>query len=213
MTSVLFLHGVDSDRTVWDASLEALDDTYTTVAIDFPGHGQADAPSDPNAYTREAVLSDIDDALAELEPNPIVVGHSLGGYLALAHVITRPRVIGGLVLVATGPGFRNEDARQQWNDRVDANTPSYGISPVAATIAYHHDSLVMDRLSEVTVPTALVIGSRDKAFAGANDYLEKKLGSHCVLRVTVEGAGHFVMTSNPESVVSAVAEVASHIGN
>ncbi|NDH84765.1 MAG: alpha/beta fold hydrolase, partial [Acidimicrobiia bacterium] len=144
---------------------------------------------------------------AESPGAPIVwVGHSLGGYLGLAHALTRSGgAADALVLVSTGPGFRDPDAMNSWNERVRANAPEYTVSEAAATIAFHHDSLVMDRLADLTVPLALVIGDGDRAFLGANDYLERKLPhAH---RTTVEGARHFVMRSHPESVADAVATV------
>ena len=46
-----------------------------------------------------------------------------------------------------------------------ANAPEYTVSEAAATIAFHHDSLVMERLTELTLPVALVIGDGDRAFS------------------------------------------------
>ena len=55
-----------------------------------------------------------------------------------------------------------------------------------------------------------MIGDGDRAFLGANDYLERKLPhAH---RTTVEGARHFVMRSHPESVADAVATVIAELG-
>jgi pimeloyl-ACP methyl ester carboxylesterase len=68
---------------------------------------------------------------------------------------------------------------------------------------------VMERLADLTMPLALVIGDGDRAFLGANDYLERKLPhAH---RTTVEGARHFVMRSHPESVADAVATVIAEL--
>ena len=185
---------------------------HPCVAVDLPGHGESPAPTDPDAYDRGRVLDDLDAVIADIrttEPEqPVVlVGHSLGGYLGLAHALTRHdrHRVDGLVLVSTGPGFRDPEAMEQWNERVRANAPSYAVSELAATLAFHVDSMVMDRLSELTLPVALVIGAGDKGFLGANDYLERKL-PHAT-RTTVDDARHFVMRSHPESVAEAVATV------
>jgi len=185
------------------------------VAVDLLGHGASPVSTDEGDYRREPVLTDIDAVLnrirAESRGAPIVwVGHSLGGYLGLAHALTRSGgAADALVLVSTGPGFRDPDAMNSWNERVRANAPEYTVSEAAATIAFHHDSLVMDRLADLTVPLALVIGDGDRAFLGANDYLERKLPhAH---RTTVEGARHFVMRSHPESVADAVATVIAEL--
>jgi len=212
---VVWIHGVDSDATVWDPAIELVSASHRCVAVDLLGHGASPVSTDEGDYRREPVLADIDAVLdgirAESPGAPIVwVGHSLGGYLGLTHTLTRTGgTADALVLVSTGPGFRDPDAMSSWNDRVRANAPEYTVSEAAATIAFHHDSLVMERLADLTVPVALVIGDGDRAFLGANDYLERKLPhAH---RTTVEGARHFVMRSHPESVADAVATVIAEL--
>lgn len=204
--SVLFVHGLDSDTEVWGPVVELLPD-HTCAAVDLPGHGRSPTSNDPRAYEREALLSDIDDVLEELSSPVVFVGHSLGGYLGMAHALTRPGALAGLVLVSTGPGFRNPDAREQWNERVRQNAADYGIAPIAAAVAFHIDSMVIDRITELELPISLVIGDGDKAYLGANDYMEKKL-PHAQRR-TVEGARHYVMRSHPETVAAAVREMTS----
>ncbi len=208
--TTLWVHGVDSDTRVWNAAVELIAVEYPCVNVDLPGHGASPEPSDPAAYEREAVLADLDAVIAgirETDPDQriVLVGHSLGGYLGLAHALTRDDGYGidALVLVSTGPGFRDPEAMQSWNERVRVNAPNYGVSERAATIAFHVDSLVMDRITELTLPIALVIGDGDKGFLGANDYLERKLPH--ASRTTVENARHFVMKSHPASVAAAVA--------
>ena len=206
--TVLFVHGLDSDSSVWDRTIALLDD-HTCVTVDLPGHGQSPEGEDPAAYERDAVLDDLDEVMSDLGTPLTVVGHSLGGYLALAHVLTRPARINGLVLVSTGPGFRDPEAREGWNARVRDNASDYGVSERAASIAFHVDSVVIDRLTEVSVPTALVIGDGDRAYLGANDYMEKKL-VHAT-RVTVPDARHYVMRSHPEAVAAAVRRVTGEV--
>ncbi len=217
-TTVLWLHGVDSDTHVWDAAVGLVSASHRCVAIDLPGHGESPAPSDKAAYTRDAVLNDLDaviDPIRATDPHErlVLVGHSLGGYLGMAHVLTRgttARALDGLVLVSTGPGFRDPAAMAAWNERVRANAANYSVAETAAAVAYHVDSMVIDRITDLTLPVALVIGDGDKGFLGANDYLEKKL-PHAT-RSTVEGARHFVMKSNPEAVAAAVATVVAELG-
>lgn len=201
--AIVFVHGVDDDSSCWEAVVRRLPD-HLCVTADLPGHGRSPVPADADAYRREPVLDALDSVLNEHEAE-ILVGHSLGGYLGLAHVITRPGVLKGLVLVAAGPGFRDEESRQRWNERVLTNASRYRVPEIAARIALHEDSLVMDRLEEIRVPVALVVGSDDSGFIGANDYMERKLAN--VTRTTVEGARHFVMRTNPDEVATAVRAV------
>lgn len=200
--TVLFVHGLDDDGTLWDRAIDLLEADHHCVSVDLPGHGLSPAPDEAAAYEREAVLDAIDRVIAELDDPVILVGHSLGGYLGLADVLTNPGALAALVLVATGPGFRDPAARESWNERVAKNAPDYGIAEVASRIAFHVDSTVIDRITEVEIPVALVVGSRDKGFLGANDYLEKKLPN--AIRTTVEDGGHKVMRSHPEVIADAV---------
>ncbi|MEZ5165368.1 MAG: alpha/beta fold hydrolase [Acidimicrobiales bacterium] len=205
--AVCFLHGLDSDSDVWTAVVDMLPD-HRCVTIDLPGHGRAPTPTDPQAYARPSVLTGLDTVLADIGEPTVLVGHSLGGYLAMAHAITRPGLLAGLVLVATGPGFRDGDAREEWNDRVRNNARDYGVDEIAATIALHVDSLVIDQMPELTLPIRLVIGDQDRAYLGANDYMERKLRN--VERTTVTGGRHYVMKSHPEAVAAAVRSLTGH---
>ena len=206
--TLLFVHGVDSDSDVWTPTIDLLTD-HRCVAVDLPGHGKSPASTDPAAYERGAMLEDLDAVISEL-PGPVVfVGHSLGGYLAMAHALTRPGAVDALVLVSTGPGFRDPQARAGWNSRLLKNAPNYGVSELAATVGLHVDSMVIDRMTELRLPVALVIGDGDRAYRGANDYMERKL-PHAT-RTTVEGARHFVMRSHPEQVAAAVRNIAASL--
>lgn len=202
--AVVFVHGMGDESSVWAETVADLARDCACTTIDLPGHGRSPAPTEAAAYEREAVLASIDAVLARTGP-AVYVGHSLGGYLGLAHSLTRPGVLRGLVLVAAGPGFRDAAAMQDWNDRVHLSVPSLKIPPVAARAGLHVDSLVIDRLAEVAVPVGLMVGSRDKAFLGANQYMARKLAD--VRHQVVEGGRHRLMRTDSAAIASMVREV------
>lgn len=206
--SIVFVHGLDDDSSCWDSVIDILSGDHHCLALDLPGHGDSPEPSDPAAYRRESVLESIDHVLASLGPS-VLVGHSLGGYLGLAHSLSRPGVLRGLVLVAAGPGFRDQASRNRWNERVRANAPEYTVGELAATLALHEDSFVIDHLAELRVPVALVVGSDDRGFVGANDYLERKIPG--AERTTIEGGRHFVMRTHPAEVADAIRELVDRV--
>ena len=197
--AAVFVHGIADDSAVWAAAVAVLSEHCCCTAIDLPGHGRSPNPTEPAAYEREALLAALDRVLARTGP-AVLIGHSLGGYLGLAHAITRPGVLQGLVLVAAGPGFRDAAAMKKWNDRVHLSAPRMKISPVAASAGLHVDSLVINGLQEITIPVGLLVGSQDKAFLGANDYLERKLPN--ARRRTVEGGRHRLMRTHPDEVAA-----------
>ena len=103
---ILFVHGLDSDATVWDPVIDLLQD-HLCIAVDLPGHGASPTSDDPSRYERHALLADLDDVLADVAGPPILVGHSLGGSLALCVPFVTPRLLpstfsGALTLVAVG---------------------------------------------------------------------------------------------------------------
>lgn len=65
-------------------------------ALDFTGHGQSDVPRG-GGYTAEALISDVDVALAEIGPSTIY-GRGLGAYIALLVSGARPELTRGVVL-------------------------------------------------------------------------------------------------------------------
>ena len=128
--AVVLVHGIADDSSIWAGTVAALSADCACTAIDLPGHGRSPTPTESSAYERKALLASIDEVLDGTGP-AVYVGHSLGGYLGLAHSITRPGVLRGLVLVATGPGFRDAAAMADWNDRVTSAPPvsTYPTSP------------------------------------------------------------------------------------
>ncbi|MDH3300575.1 MAG: alpha/beta fold hydrolase [Acidimicrobiia bacterium] len=174
--ALLFLHGVGSSSATWSAVMDRLADRYPVATFDLLGHGNSPTPDDPELFTRDAALGDIDDLMTELGTPTVLVGHSLGGYLALAHAATRLGVAPGLVVLNTGPGFRDEAKREAWNERSRRNAHRFGVAPQAAEINLQHDGVVMERLSEIHVPTLVLAGTADRPeYAGAGEYLARKM--------------------------------------
>ena len=175
-TPIVFLHGMGTSAASWAAVAGLLADRFTTVAVDLLGHGASPVPDDPAEYRRDAVLADLDDVLATLPEPPVLVGHSLGGYLALAYAATRPGALRGLVVLATGPGYRDDAKREAWNERSRRNAHRFGVPLQVTDLNLQDDSLVMDRLAAIDVPLLALAGSADRPeYAGSGEYLARKM--------------------------------------
>jgi pimeloyl-ACP methyl ester carboxylesterase len=186
---IVFIHGMGTAASTWDACAEALSDRYLTVAVDLPGHGDSPCPEDRAAFTRDAALDDLDLVLAELDGPAVLVGHSLGGYLALAHAATRPNVARGIVVLNTGPGFRDPEKREGWNERSRRNAHRFGVPERVVDLNLQNDSVVMDRLAETTTPTLVLAGGDDRPeYTGSGQYLERKMPDARL--VVLDGGGH-----------------------
>ncbi len=92
---VLFVHGVEITRKLWTPQLAGLSDEFRVIAADLPGHGGlADEPfTIGGAVERLASLID-----SEAGGRAVVVGLSLGGYVAMALAGRYPSKVAGLVL-------------------------------------------------------------------------------------------------------------------
>lgn len=187
--AIVFLHGIGASSATWSPVTSLLADRYTTIAVDLLGHGGSPVPDDPAEYTRDRALDDIDEILATLGSPPVLVGHSLGGYLALAHAATRPGAARGVVVLNTGPGFRDPDKREAWNERSRRNAHRFGVPPQAAALNLQEDSVVMERLGEIAVPTLALAGEADRPeYTTSGQYLARKMPD--ARFVAIPGGGH-----------------------
>jgi len=92
---IVFIHGTRLTRRMWRAQVEALRDEFRVVTLDLPGHG---AMADQRFTLRGAsdhVATVIETAVGR---PAIVVGLSLGGYVAMDLAARRPELVRGLVL-------------------------------------------------------------------------------------------------------------------
>jgi pimeloyl-ACP methyl ester carboxylesterase len=83
--TVLFLHGLGGNLTVWDPQRKYFEKLgYTTIAIDIRGHGFSARPKNRSKYTPEILAKDILIFLQKRNiKNFILVGHCLGGIISL----------------------------------------------------------------------------------------------------------------------------------
>lgn len=97
---VVLLHGFPLNRGIWKGQLESLAVGNRVLAFDLPGYGQASTLRAPETLeSLSAVVESSTHALAS--PPAVVIGHSLGGYLALQKYADHPQRVRALVLTNT----------------------------------------------------------------------------------------------------------------
>ncbi len=110
---LLLLHGFSGSSESWtDAVLNRLAVSRRVIAVDLPGHGLSDVPSEPGRFAFAAIVSDLADLLDVLDVTTAVwVGYSMGGRLALGAALFAPDRVAKLVLESASPGLATEDER------------------------------------------------------------------------------------------------------
>ncbi len=197
-------HGVGSSGNVWNGVSPAFPN-YEFVSWDQPGHGKSPHLVPPNTYNAmtpyDALVQVVESALNKrADDRVILLGHSLGGYVSARYAVDHPGRVAGLVLLATGPGFRSPDARQKWNEDIIAQ--AHAKNRPEMLVGLHEDSHVMDHLADLVCPTLVMVGADDKAFVGAADYLERKIPN--ARRVTIANAGHKAPQTHANEVAAAI---------
>ena len=101
---LLFLHGLGGNKDAWEEVRELLESKgWETFAINLRGHGDSGRPRKKGRYNIKWFSSDIAELIKKEEmPRPVVIGHCLGGMVALYLAATMPHILSGLVLVGTG---------------------------------------------------------------------------------------------------------------
>lgn len=111
--TLLFVHGLGSYAPAWKKNLDDLRKDHRCIAIDLPGYGhssKADYAADMAFYA--GVIADL---LRNLQVGPVtLVGHSMGGQIAMVTALGHPDLVSGLVLVAPA-GFETfHKGQKQW---------------------------------------------------------------------------------------------------
>lgn len=112
---VVFLHGFLESMKIWTDFIPLFHPKYQTICIDFPGHGQSSINF--NMLTTEDMANTIAHVLANLRvDNAVLVGHSMGGYAALAFAELFPQICSGLILLHSHP---NADSHEKVASRIN----------------------------------------------------------------------------------------------
>jgi pimeloyl-ACP methyl ester carboxylesterase len=112
--TLFLLHGLTDSGEGWPEAVAHWEDRYAIVTVDQRGHGRSPRFPEGAADAHPGDLM-VDDAVALLEQldRPIVLGHSLGGAVALAAAVRRPDLVRTLVLEDPAPLGPGEPQRSE----------------------------------------------------------------------------------------------------
>lgn len=229
---MVLVHGLRTSRTMWRAQVAALRaDGRVALAVDLPGHGERRA----ERFTLDGAVEAVADAVDRVGGRALVVGLSLGGYVAVAHAARRPDQVAGLVAASccTRPlgvlvgGWsvlargiaRLPDAGAGLNQRmVDRVLPPEAARDVAAggfALDVMDDALremraatPVEDLRRVRCPVWLVNGRYDHFRGEERRFLRACRDGRLVI---VPGATHLVSLAAPTAFTRRVLEAADEV--
>lgn len=222
---LVLLHGSGGSHLHWPAGLRRVEGA-AVYALDLPGHGRSAGRARERVGDYAAVVAGFLDAVAI--DRAVVVGHSLGGAIAMALALGFPERVAGLVLVGTGARLRvtpaildsiREDleravdviAQFAWGPGADRELVrreremmlEAGPDVLYADFVACDTFDVMARLGEIVVPALVVVGDADRLTPVK---YARYLADHIPQAelVVLEGAGHMVALERPSEVAEAV---------
>ncbi|MCT7659526.1 alpha/beta fold hydrolase [Mycobacterium deserti] len=99
--AILLIHGIGDNSTTWSTVQTKLAQRFTVIAPDLLGHGKSDKPRAD--YSVAAYANGMRDLLSVLDIDRVtVVGHSLGGGVAMQFAYQFPQLVDRLILVGAG---------------------------------------------------------------------------------------------------------------
>jgi hypothetical protein len=152
---LVFVHGLSSSLGFWEYQIPAFAHTHRVLALDLPGYGSSsrpDAPCTPPWYA--TVVSAWLDAVGV--DRATIVGHSMGGQIAIQLAVTEPSRVERLVLSAPAglepfqPGAA-KFMKDFWTERRAAQTTEEQVRANFLTQVFNHRDAGVERLIEERV--------------------------------------------------------------
>ena len=132
-SSIVLLHGLLETIAMWDTLLPELSKTHKVICIDLLGHGQTQCLG--YIHTMEDMADAVSAVLSHHEINEAdFIGHSMGGYVALALAEKAPKLFKGLCLM-NSTYEADDDQRKQLRTRAAAMAQNNYINLVRMSFA------------------------------------------------------------------------------
>lgn len=217
---ILLSHGFGASTGMWQGQIDTFKHAYRLIPWDMRGHGQSDSPEAQALYSHQHTVEDMRAILDHLHlDQAVIAGHSLGGFMSLLFHGHYPQRVRALLLQGCGPGYRNTEARAQWNARteqraqtlqtqglaalgggaevrVSRQSSAMGLAQAARGILAQVDARAIDSLPHIAVPTLVIAGDGDTPFLNGTHYMASRIPG--ATEVIIANAGHGANVEQPE---------------
>lgn len=123
-TAIVLLHGYLENQQMWDAFVPELSKKHRVVTIDLLGHGKTECLGYVHSMEDQADVAH--EVLSELRiRKAIFIGHSMGGYVALAFAELYPEMVKGIVLLNSTSRADSDDRKANRDRAIKAVKKDY----------------------------------------------------------------------------------------
>jgi pimeloyl-ACP methyl ester carboxylesterase len=224
---LLFIHGAGGDYLSWPAEIRRFQGARS-FSLDLPGHGRTEGPGRQTVEDYATSLVAFMDVIGVSKF--VLVGHALGGAVALSLALNHPERVAGLVLISTGPRLPVppsilENAANPSTLPLAVKSlqemyfgslaPSSLKETASKQLASTRQTLLLGdlracdrfdltgRLDAVRVPTLVVCGTEDKLTPiHFSETLAGQIPGAALQ--TMDGTGHLLMLEQPQRLVKLI---------
>ena len=167
---IILLHGFCETCHIWDDFVPRLSDRFKVYCPDLPGFGKSTSLKSP--FTINDVAAEVTQWIHELDlKRPVIIGHSLGGYVTLAIANKHEGMLAGIGLFHS-TSLPDSDEKKLNRNKVIEFVNKNGVKPYIDTFVpglfYDKKSPAMDRVTQIAsvtrqeVLTAYLAAMRDR---------------------------------------------------
>jgi pimeloyl-ACP methyl ester carboxylesterase len=227
--AILFVHGWQADHSVWRETIDELGPSVRTITVDLRGAGESRSASGPFALERFA--ADLRELVEFLHAGRvIVVGHSMGGTVALRFALDAAALVRGLILIspvpASGGGYSpkgesylqatvgDDAAARRWLTRTFAGEPGDAMLERVCAAAARADRTASlesfaswahadfaEETRSITAPALVIAPEHD-----VPDVYERKVAALLpnARYVVLPEAGHYAILERPREIAALI---------
>ncbi|MGI9530820.1 alpha/beta fold hydrolase [Lutimonas sp.] len=149
---LLFLHGFLEDLTMWNNIVKSFHNSHRTLSVDLLGHGNTDSIGYIHSMEDQARM--LKFLLEELKIlHCVVIGHSMGGYIALAFADLFPEMMRGLCLM-NSTSYEDSEEKKHNRDRgikaVKSNHKTFIRVAIPSLFSEKNRTIFTDDIRQVT---------------------------------------------------------------
>ena len=125
---VIFIHGFCETHEIWEGLTDRLSTIFRTISVDLPGFGKSNSLPSPNSI-ETAAENVVNLIRKELQLDAcVILGHSMGGYVALAMAEKDPALFNGMGLIHS-TAYADSDERKVSRNKVIEFVNRHGVGP------------------------------------------------------------------------------------